>query len=83
MFSGGVNQSANNIFKSSDSITSRTRSASGGASESEMRSLSKKDIADVTGISKDDLAYEFTKGMEDTSDKFEDEEWDRLADLFS
>lgn len=83
MLSGGVNHSANNIFTNTDSMLSRTRSAGGGASESHMRDLSRKDTASVTAIAKDELEYDMRDGMEDMSKMFEDDEWERIGDMFS
>ena len=83
MHSGGVNHSASNIFSNSSAMTSRMRSSTGNTSEAGMRGLSRKDRDSVTNIEKDALEYEMREGMENMSDSFDNDEWERISDMFS
>ena len=75
-----VGNSTNNIFANSDSSLSRVRSASGSASESEMRSLSRKDTLGSVDTIKDELEYQFTNGMQDQQDAWSEDDYNSLFD---
>ena len=79
----GVNQHSGNIFSESSNSLSRLRSSSGGASESDMRDLSQKDLASVNNITKDELEYEIDDMMFEQGKKLEEEEFERVFGTFS
>lgn len=79
---GRNHDSANNIFKNTHSELSRIHSSSGGASESEMRALSMKDVKSVTDITKDELEYEITDLMAEQDSEWEKDEIARSFGLF-
>ena len=78
----GVNSSANNIFSASGDMASRVRSAGGASSESDYRSLSKKDTASATSIAKDEIEYQIEDMMWDQQKQTENEEWERIGGMF-
>lgn len=78
----GINNSAKNIFANSSDMTSRLRASGSTSSESGYRDLSRKDIRSVTSIKKDEVEYEIDKMMYDQKKSLDDEEWDRIGDMF-
>ena len=78
----GSNPFAGKIQSNFDDMSTRLRSGSGNASESDMRATSKKDLNSIIGAEKDELSYEFTNHQNDQAKEFNWDDWDSLSDMF-
>lgn len=77
-----VNNDANNIFRNTHSDLSRIRSGSGERSESQLRDLSRKDVASALETTKDEVAYEIDNATWEQDKDWEKENFERAFNIF-
>ena len=78
----GINRDSANIFKNTHSELSRIHSPSSGASESDMREMSRKSAAAVTEIQRDEVEYQIDDMMDDQEKDWREENFERAFSTF-